>query len=257
MAQVIVLSVVLVISLLILNSFLNHICGVDSSGNYGKVLEGTVTIAVLYFVIISLLGNRLMPDGIPFIDQLDGTLSLTSMFKNRPFVFVLECAKLISLTFVISLVSSFISSNLGGTGITGTIIRNIVLVLVGIIANNYFLSIIKKTIFFSWALSALQCFFSGTALVITPAMVISNLLQLDPQSKMISFLVKELPQTKIGKAMSTAASNSIVLVFVIMIFESQYGSVGNFLFQVPTLISLFAPLVILIIGIRLIIKSIK
>lgn len=114
----------------------------------------------------------------------------------------------------------------------------------------------KKTVFFSWVLTALQCFLSGTALAMTPAMLIGNLLQLDPQNGVVSFLVKKLPQTKIGKAMSTAATNSIILIFVIMIFESQFGSVGDLMSQVPVLISLFAPLLIMIIGIRLMIKSV-
>lgn len=256
MIQVIILSGGLVVLLLILNSFLNSVCGLDSSGNHGKVLEGTLTITILYLVIITLFGNQLMPDGIPFVDQLDDYSSLTFMFRVSPSIFILECAELISLTFVISLISSFIPSGFGGAGITGKIIRSIVLVLVGVIANNYFLAIMKKSVFFSWALTALQCFLSGTALAMTPAMLIGNLLQLDPQSSVVSILVKKLPQTKIGKAMSTAATNSIVLVFVIMIFESQYGSIGDFMSQVPALISLFAPLFIMLIGIRLMIKSV-
>lgn len=256
MVQVIILSGVLVILLLILNSFLNSICGLDSSGNHGKVLEGTLTIAILYLVIIALLGNQLMPDGIPFVDHLDKYSSLTFMFKDRPSIFILECTELITLTFIISLISGFIPSSFGGSGVTGKIIRSVVLVLVGVIANNYFLSIIKKTVFFSWALVALQCFLSGTALAMIPVVLIGNLLKLDPKSEIVSFLVKKLPQTKIGKAMSTAATNSIVLVFVIMIFESQYGSISTFVSQVPVLISLFAPIVIMIIGMKLMIKSV-
>lgn len=254
--QIIILSGVLVILLMIFNAFLNHICGYDSSGEYGKVLEGTLTIAILYLVIIALFGNNLMPDGIPFVDKMDNYLSLTDMFRNSLSVFVMECAELISLTFIISLVSSFIPSTFGGSGITGKTIRSIVLVLVGVVANNYFLSLMEKTIFFSWAITALQCFLSGTALVMTPAMLIGNLLKLNPDSEIISFLIKKLPQTKIGKAMSTAASNSIVLVFVIMIFESQYGSMTALVNQVPALISLFAPIIIMIMGIRLMIKSV-
>lgn len=255
MIQVIAMSVILVILLIFLNSFLNYICGIDSSGNHGKVLEGTLTIGILYFVIISLFGNQLMPDGVPFVDQLDRYSSLLVMFKDRPTVFVFECAELISLTFVISLISSYIPSNFGGNGITGTVVRGIVLVLIGIVANNYFLSLVKKTALFSWALTALQCFFSGTALALTPAVIIGKLLQLNPESEVVSFLIKKLPQTKVGKAMSTAASNAILLVFVIMIFESQFGSIGNFVSQVPILLSLFAPLFIMLMGIRLIIKS--
>ena len=254
--QVIVMSAVLVILLLLLNSFLNYICGIDSSGNHGKVLEGTLTIVILYFVIISLFGNQLISAGVPFVDQLDHYSSLMFMFKDRPTVFVSECAELISLTFVISLISSYIPSSFGGNGITGTVVRGIVLVLLGIIANNYFLSLVKKTDLFSWAITALQCFFSGTALILTPAAIIGKMLQLSPKSEVVSFLIKKLPQTKVGKAMSTAASNAILLVFVIIIFESQFGSIGDFMSQVPVLISLFAPLFIMLIGIRLMIKSV-
>ena len=256
MFQVIVLSSVLVILLLIFNSVINSICGLDASGNHGKVLEGTLTIFALYLAIISLFGSQLTADGIPFVDQLENYSSITFMFRDRPAVFFYECAELISLTFVISLLSSYIPSNFGGAGITGTIIRSIVLVLVGIIANNYFIALVKKTSLFSWALTALQCFFSGTALILTPAMVIGRLLQLDPENGVVAFLIKKLPQTKIGKTMSTAASNATLLVLVIMIFESQFGSLGTLLSQAPMVISLFAPLVIMLIGIRLMIKSV-
>lgn len=256
MIQIIVLSLILVIMLLLLNSFLNYICGVDSSGNYGKVLEGTLAIVVLYFIIISLFGNKLISAGIPFADQLDSYSSLTFMLKDRPTVFAIECAELISLTFVISLISSYIPSNFGGNGITGTIVRGIVLVLIGIVANHYLMALVKKTTLFSWALTVLQCFFSGTALVLTPAVIIGKILHLSPESEVVSFVITKLPQTKVGKSLSTAASNSILLVLVIMIFESQFGSIGNFMSQVPILISLFAPLFIMLIGIRLMIKSV-
>lgn len=267
MIQIIILSGSLVILLLILNSFLNSVCGLDSSGDYGKVLEGTLTILILYLIIIALFGQQsgtdgipfgylLRPDGIPFVEQLDSYSSLTFMFKERTSIFIVECAKLISLTFVISLISNFVPGSFGGSGITGKIIRSIVLALAGVIANNYFLGIMEKTFFFSWALTALQCFLSGTALVMTPAMLIGNLLQLDPKGDIVSFLVKKLPQTKIGKSMSTAATNSMVLVFSIMIFESQYGSISDVMSKIPMLITLFAPLFIMLIGIRLMIKSV-
>lgn len=256
MIQIIVLSAALIITLLILNSFLNRICGFDSAGDYGKVLEGTLTIGILYLVVMSLFGNSLMPDGIPFVDRMDSYTSLTEMFKNNLPVFVIECAELISLTFIISLISNLIPDTFGGNGITGKILRSIALVLIGLIANNYFLSLMEKTIFFSWAITALQCFLSGTALLMTPAMLIGNLLNLNPDSEIVSFLIKKLPQTKIGTALSTAASNSLLFIFVIMLFESQYGGINAFMNQIPAIISLFAPIVIIIIGIGLAIKSV-
>ncbi len=253
--QLIVLSCVLILSLLILNAFLNSICGLGTAGEYGKILEGSLTIAILYLFIIELFGSGLELKGIPFVDILDSYKSLTEIFKNEFGVFVVECAELISLTFMISLISYVIPRSWGGAGFTGEIIRSIVVALLGLIANNYFLTLAQKTIFFSWAIIALQCFFSGTSLLLTPAMLLGKLLKLNPESGVVAFLVKKLPQTKIGKSISVATTNSLVLIFIIMIFESQFGSSISILQKVPVAISLFAPIVIMLIGIRLMIKS--
>ncbi len=48
----------------------------------------------------------------------------------------------------------------------------------------------EKTVVFQWAVTALQCFLSGTALVMTPAMLLGNLLGLNPNSEWVSFLIK-------------------------------------------------------------------
>lgn len=256
MVEMIMLSAILVTVLLILNAFLNHVFGYGSPDEYGKVLEGALTIAILYLVIIAMLGNNLMPSGIPFVDKMENYSSLTDMFKNDLSAFVMECAELISLTFIISLISELIPSTFGGEGITGKIIRSIVLVFIGVVANNYFLSLVGKTAAFSWAITALQCFFSGAALLVTPAMLIGEMLKLSPDSQVVSFFIKKLPETKIGKAMSTAASNSVFLVIVVMIFESQYGSMVSLVSQIPALIALFAPIVLMIIGIKLMLKSV-
>lgn len=256
MIHVLMLSCALIIALVIFNSLLDSICGLDSSGNHGKVLEGTLTILMLYFVLIALFGKQLLNAQIPFVSQLDETMSLTSLFKETPSIFLLECAKLISLTFVISLIASYVPSSFGGNGLSGTIIRSIVLVFAGIIANNFFLSAVQGSFLFSWGLSALQCFFSGAALALTPATVIGNLLNLDSNSTIVAFLIKNLPQTKVGKAMTTSATNSILLVLIIMMFESQYGSIGSLMSQVPSLISLCVPFIIMIMGIRLMIRSV-
>ncbi len=87
-------------------------------------------------------------------------------------------------------------------------------------------------------------------------MVIGNLLQLDPESGVVEFLIKKLLQTKIGKSLSTAITNSIVFLFVIMMFESQYGSISTFMTEIPNIIQLFAPIVLIIIGMKLMIKSV-
>lgn len=256
MLQLMILSSILIVSLLLFNSFLSCVCGLDSTGEYKNVLEGSLTIGILYLLIIGLFGSSMELKGIPFVDKLDSYGSLTELFHSSINVFVLECAELISLTFIISLISNLIPNSFGGSSFTGKVIRSIIVALVGLIANNYFLALAQKTIFFSWAIIALQCFFSGVSLFLTPTILLGRLLHLDPESNIISFLVKNLPQTKIGKSISTATTNSIILLFVIMIFESQFGGLSSWLNQLPSFISLFAPIVFMLIGIRLMIKSV-
>ena len=250
------MSCVLVLLLVVLNAFLNSACGLGSSGESGKIIEGSLTIIILYFVIIGLFGSALSIEGIPFVDKLDYYKSLLDLFHSDIKVFILECVELISLTFVISYVSNIIPSGFGGSGNSGKIIRSIVVALVGILINHYFLSFVRKTFIFSWAVTALQCFITGTSLVLTPAMLIGRLLQVDPESNVVNFLLKQLPQTKVGQALSKATTNSLTLVFVLMIFESQCGSLSSLLNQTPVLVSMVAPLIIMLIGIKIIMKSV-
>lgn len=178
------------------------------------------------------------------------------MFTNSKGVFCIECAELISLTFLISLISSYIPNSLGGNGFAGTAIRSIALVLIGVIANNYFLSMIYRTVIFSWAVTALQCFLSGTAITLTPAMMIGGLLKLESDNAFVAFLVKKLPQTKIGQALSKAVSDSLVMVGAVLLLESQFGSVTALVSQTPVLLSIIGIIVLELMGIRLLIKSI-
>lgn len=256
MIQVIIYAVTLLLILLLLNSFLNHICGFDSSGNYSKVIEGTLTIVFLYLLIIALSGQSIMLNGIPFADKLDQYCSILNMYKEDFSVFLLECVELISLTFIISFVSNLIPSTFGGTGFTGKIIKNIIVILLGLLVNNYLIGAMKETTILSLVVMALQCFLSGAAISVTPAMLIGKCLKMHQDSSVVTFLVEKLPQTKIGRALSTSATNSLILVFSIMLFESQFGSTSLLVNQFTDIILMFSPLVIMLIGIRLIIKSI-
>ncbi len=257
MAQILVLSCGLIVAIIIINTFFSHISGIESEGQFGSVVEGILAIIILYVCIIELFGSDLSLTGIPFMGKLEEYKSIIEMYKRDMGGFAVECAKLISLTFVISLLSNIVSSSWGGNGYTGKIIRSIILVLGGLIANSYLLTIIQKTVLFDWSITALQCFFSGTALVLTPAMVLGKILGLDPKSSVVSFLVKKLPQTKIGKSISTATSDSLLFIFALMIFESQFGSLSTALQEVPVFISMLAPIIFITLGIKIMLKLIS
>lgn len=254
MMEALALSLSLVLALFLINSFLSKVGGGEAG--FENVMEGTLAIVFLYLVVISLAGRDNMVVGLPFIDRLSGNMSLTDFGRLEPGLFILECAELISLTFLISYLSQLVPSSFGGSGFTGKTIRNVVLVLLGVAVNHYFLTLMEQTPVYAWAITALQCFIAGTALTVTPAMFIGGLLHMSPQSKPVAFLVEKLPQTKAGKALSTAASNSLVLVFTMMAFESMFGGIASAADRLPAIISLFAPFVLIVLGIRLALRSV-
>lgn len=260
MLQIIISGGCMILVLLLLNAIINSICGFSASGESGKVLEGALIVIILYFTFLTLYGGNLdvalSRQGIPFLDKLEHYANLQDMFRNGTLDFLMECVELISLLFVMNLISTVIPGNIGGSGWTGIVIGKMILVIGGIIANGIFLDYVGKTPVFRWAVMVLQCFLSGTAVVVTPAMILGKLLKLDPENAIIAFLIKELPKTKIGQALSESVTNALVLVFGLMILESQFGSLKGMIHLIPLLISTGAVIFLYLAGIRILIKAV-
>ena len=91
--------------------------------------------------------------------------------------------------------------------------------------------------------------------MVVPAQIVGRLAGISPESGFVSFLVDKLPETKLGKALSSAATNSLIMVFVIMVFESQFGPLSSMLAAAPTVIYTIGIILIMLIGYRIIIKS--
>ena len=257
MGHLLILSVGLIFALFLINAIFNRLGGYTSAEEFGNVIYSTIVIGLFYLVILSVFSGPLKLKGIPFVAQLSTEKGLSELFKSSFGVFVLECLKLISLSFFMSFLSSLIPSSFGGQGITGKFLRSILLVLIGVLCNHFFISYAEDTPVFSWAASALQCFIGGTNLVLTPCMMIGQLLKLSPDHPVVSYLTEKLPQTKIGRAISTSTTNSLTFVFCLMLFESQCGSIGSVIGSLPSIIGMFAPSVIALIGISMIVRAIK
>lgn len=254
MFQVLTMSVAMIVALIALNAFLGGVAGVDSGGSE-KVFEAIIIIVLLYIVMIALFGSNMSSLGVPFLEVLGQYQGISDLFHRNLPLFILECAGLISLVFIINLVSQFVPSTLGGSGLSGQILRSVVLVALGLTVNHYVLGIVSDMPLFQWALTILECFISSAALLVTPAMVLGKLLGVSSESGLVSFLIEELPKTKVGAAMSSAATNSLLLVCVVMLFESQFGNLQSMLLGVPLLINAIGPIVIMLIAYRLMIKS--
>lgn len=255
MVQALIMSVTMVVLVLALNAFFGRVAGVDSAEGASKVLEAAIIVFILYIVIVALFGSNLDSVGVPFLHVIEKGMGLSQFFNSDLGGFALECAKLISLVFVITLCSQYLPSGFGGDGLSGQLLRSIVLVMIGVVINHYVLTAAQDAPLFEWAVVALQCLLSGAALMVVPAQIVGRLAGISPESGFVSFLVDKLPETKLGKALSSAATNSLIMVFVIMVFESQFGPLSSMLAAAPTVIYTIGIILIMLIGYRIIIKS--
>lgn len=260
MLQIIISGGCIILVLVLLNAFISGICGFSSYGENGKVFEGALVVIVLYFIFLISYGGdldvALSRQGIPFLDKLEDYANLQDMFQNGTLDFLMECVELISLLFLMNLISVVIPGNIGGSGWAGNIIGKMILIIGGVIANGIFLDHVGKTPVFQWAIVVLQCFLSGTAVVVTPAMILGKILKLDPKNAIITFLIKELPGTRIGRALSESVTNALVLVFGLMILESQVGSLKGMIHLIPLLVSMGTVIFLYLVGIKVLIKAV-
>lgn len=255
MATLLTTCVILLFVLLLFNGVIDAATGAGKVNFYG-VIEGTITVVFLYWVIISCYGmGSVNYNGIPFMDKLETYGSISNMFHEGMPDFLLECTELISMTFLMALISRLVPAGFGGTGITRSLIRSVVIVLAGILFNQAVLSVAEKNEIFGWAVTALRCFLTGGALLITPAVLIGSLLHLNSNSAVVLYLLEQLPQTAIGRAFSTAVTNSLVLVFSIMLVESQFGSLLSIVSGASQLIALGGVFVLIALGIKLITRT--
>lgn len=125
MIQCILTCLALIILLIFVNLGISHLCGTDTSGQFKTALEGALTIFLLYLLLLTLLNHTSFAQGIPFAGKIEVYGSLTQLFHADFLVFVLECTKLISLTFLIAILSGIFTNFLPGASFGIKFIKNI------------------------------------------------------------------------------------------------------------------------------------
>lgn len=256
MLSLLVCLISMVLVLVVFDGLMSYFTAESAKGN--RIISDFITILILYFVIMSIMGsgteNGFVSDGIPFVSCMNQNTTLISIFHNDLGLFVKETAELISLIFLISYIEKVIP--VSNVTVSIMITSRIILVLVGIIVNCLVMSFASKNEIFQWALTILQCVLSGTAIVVTPAMFIGKLLGVDSKNPALSYALKKLPDTALGKAFSAALSRTAVLLLGLMILESQVGPLSGLLTVGIELLGAIAPIIIMCIGISIIIKSV-
>ena len=227
------------------------------TGQSNQIASGLYTVFFLYIIIVGIISSGaehgLISDGIPFVTIMGKDTTLISIMHDHLGLFVSETAELISLMFLISVVERIIPVN--NKNISIMIVSRLIIVLVGIIANSFIVSLVIANDIYQWGLTCLQCLISGTTIIVSPAMLIGKLLGVDPDNPIIKYVVKKLPETAIGKGMSAAVTRSAVLLVGTMVLESQSGPLYGILEVGLNLLIAFLPIIVSIITLIIFTKS--
>lgn len=253
--DIILTVIVMVLALVFLNALFFKMAGSDDYG-FDKVIEGLIAVMILYLVIIACFGDFINIKGLPFVDQLENFAGIHDIYANDKTLFFTECAELVCLLFVISLISQYIPKT-GGNGLDGKIIVGILTLGCGVILNNYLVTWSKSNSTWEILLKAVQCAIAGTAVLNIPVSLVAHFMGTSSEDSFASFIANHLSKTKVSKALTASVTNAAVLTGGLMVLENQMGSLNGLLASAPALLELGGTIVLMIVGIRLMIKSIS
>lgn len=246
--------VVMILAVVTIDGITAYVTGEQNKGN--RIISSLITITLLYMVIVGMMGSSssgFISDGIPFASVIDKKTALVDLMHNDLWTFVKETAELISLCFLISFIERVLPVE--NSNISVMITSRIILVLAGIICNSMVVSLVYENEIYQWALTILQCLLSGTAIVLPPAAMIGRIVGLDSDNPIVSYILEQLQGSAFGQALSSSVSRAAVLIFGLMLIEKQFGTLYGMLNIGTQVISAFAPIVVICIGISIAIKS--
>ena len=245
----------MVLSLVVIDGVLAYVTGEDNRGN--RILSGFFTILILYFVILAIMGtgseSGFVSDGIPFVAFMDKDTTLLSIMHNNFSLFITETAELITLLFLISFIEKILPTS--SSNISFMIISRTILVLVGILANCFLISFIYAFPTYRMILTIIQCILSGAALILTPIMMVGKVLGISSNITPLSFIIDELADTAVGRALVSAVTRTAILMIGLMFYESHFGPISGILNFGIQIVYMIGPIVIMCIGISIMVKS--
>lgn len=230
----------------------------EASG--GKILSACFLIFFLYAVFTVVYQTGSGYEGIPFSDVYSRGIGIKDYYLNDFAGFVYNAAQLLTLTFLMSLIGGFVPEDLGGKYI-GIVFSKTVIVMLALIINHYVITGVQGNPVFQTAITGLTWFFGGSTAVFTPALVLLGLIKTitgisDDDNPFVKFLADELPKTKVGKALKTAFGTSMVYLFYLFVMDEYFGGFNNVVLGATQIIEAFAPIVLMIVGIILMVKVI-
>ena len=247
-----------IIILAIMFGVLCNITGEEKKGN--TIVVNCVTAIILYAIVLELFNGGLptggvFESGLPLVNNVEKAGSVRQYFVNSPAFFALDFVELVSLTLMINWISNMFSFD--NAGFVGKITSRFAIVFGGIIAYGFFMDFVKDNVAIKWCVYCVECLITGGSILYTPILMLSFVTGLKKDNLILTYIIKQFPSTSIGKAISTAITSSVMFLVFMIILETQYGSVCNVLQGTVDTMESWGAVVVLIIGIYVIINSIK
>lgn len=248
----------IMLAFIVLFSIICFVTGDEAKGN--SLILNTVTTMIFYGVIVSVYnlegsGNSIFKSALPMMTGIDQYGTVLAFVKAAPNQFALDFVELVTLSMIISCISNLISFQ--SAGVFGKILSRIILIFAGITLYGIVMDSISDNKVIKWGVYAIEAFITMGSIAYTPLMLAANITGLKHQNWLLIYLVNEFPKCKFGKAVSAAMSSVVMFLVLIVILESQYGSIKFILRGSTAMLENMGGVVVMCMGFYAILGSLR
>lgn len=253
--------VTIIVYVLILAAIFGGLCLVTGEENKGnQVLVSCMTAVILLMMIMMLFGiddssQRICISGLPLIENIQKAGGIKDLITQFPGKFALDFVELVTLMMLIHWVSNLYKA--ADAGFAGKILSRLIIVGIAVITYGFVMDIVREHILIKWTVYCVECMITGTAILYTPAMTLAFITGWKADNPVITYIVSQFPKTNIGKAISEAISTSVALIALLVIVESQYGSVPNIMGSALNAFEGVGACILMLMGIYFMVTSLK
>lgn len=251
----------LLVFIVLLAAFFGALCSITGEEKKGnQIVVNCITAMVLYMIILQLFNTGISNDsvfesGIPLINNVEKYGSVKEYIANSPALFALDFVELVTLTLLIHWISGVFSFS--DAGFAGKVVTRIIIVFAGVIVYGMFMDFARDNVVMKWCVYCVECIITGGSILYTPIMIVSFFTGLKKDNMVLTYFIQQFPGTSIGKAISTAITSSIMFIALMLVLESQYGSVCDLLQGAVDSMESMGVVIIMIIGLYILVNSIK
>jgi len=258
-----VLSTLFVIGVfLIVAGFLGRV-GTDGISDVSENVAAALGLLITYAFLILSLGSfsdlatffEGICGGIPFINEIADYGSLQKVFVESPLSAAIAFMDTVILSALIEIIMML---PLTQGSATGKFMVNLFTGIVAAIASLLLLNfVVKETSVYQWIVSAIGSIIALLSVGTIPLLIVSLFKKNSPAGIGLIGTLLLFSKSKIVGVLRASFLKAIVYVGGIWMLEKHFGSIANGLSQLSTVLVAFGPVVVMIIGLVLILKSAK